>query len=33
MDSDINQVIDSFVKGPAVVGKIRFSTETRPASD
>ncbi|SVM42852.1 transcriptional regulator [Klebsiella pneumoniae] len=33
MNSDINQAIDSFIKGPAVIGKIRFSTETRPASE
>ena len=33
MDIDINQAIDSFIKGPAVIGKVRFSTETRPASE
>jgi hypothetical protein len=24
MDSDINQVIDSFIKGPAVIGRSAF---------
>lgn len=33
MDSDINQTIDSFIKGPAVIGKVHFSTESRPASE
>ena len=33
MDSDINQAIDSFIKGPAVIGKVHFSTESRPASE
>ena len=33
MDNGINQVIDSFIKGPAVIGKVHFSTESRPASE
>lgn len=33
MDNGINQVIDSFIKGQAVIGKVHFSTESRPASE